>query len=127
MEQDTQQSFDKTIGIVAHITLIGWIIALIMNGEKKGEEKSFGAFYLRQMLGILILGLGTWIVIMVLGMMLVFIPVIGPIVLLLLSLAFYGGLLTLWILSLIGAANGEKKELPVFGKMLHKMLGTAFE
>lgn len=127
MEQNSTQSFDKTTGIVAHITLIGWIIALVMNGERKGEEKSFGAFYLRQILGLIILGLGTWIVLLVLGIILIAIPVVGPIILLLLSLGFYGGLLTLWILSLIAAINGEKKMMPIVGPMLHKMLGTAFE
>lgn len=118
---------DTTIGVVAHITLIGWIIAIVMNGEKKGEEKAFGAFYLRQMLGIFIVGIGMWIVMFILGMILIFIPVLGPLLLVLLSLGIWGGMLALWIVSLIGAANGKKKELPIFGKMIHGMFGTAFE
>jgi len=124
---EEQTNFDKTIGIVAHMTLIGWIIALVMNGEKKGEEKAFGAFYLRQVLGIFILGIGTWLIMMILAFILIQIPAIGPIMILLFSLAIYGGLLTLWILSLIGAVNGQKKELPLLGSMIQKMLGTAFE
>ncbi|OFZ56042.1 MAG: hypothetical protein A3D92_21280 [Bacteroidetes bacterium RIFCSPHIGHO2_02_FULL_44_7] len=124
---EEQANFDKTTGIVAHITLIGWIIALVMNGEKKDEEKAFGAFYLRQVLGIFILGIGSWLVMMILAIILINIPAIGPILILLFSLAIYGGLLTLWILSLVGAVNGQKKELPVVGGMIQKMLGTAFE
>lgn len=127
MEQNSTQTFDKTTGIVAHITLIGWIIALVMNGEKQGEEKSFGAFYLRQMLGLFIVSIAVWIVMMVFSLILIMIPVIGPIVILLLSIGFYGGLLALWIISLIAAVNGEKKMMPLVGPMLHNMLGTAFE
>lgn len=127
MELEVQKEVDKTVGVLAHITLIGWIIAIVLNGDKKGEEKAFGAFYLRQMLGMFILGVGIWIVMFVLGMLLIFIPVIGPILLILLSIAIYGGVLALWIISLIGAANGQKKELPIFGRMLHNMLGTTFD
>ena len=44
----------KNVAIIAHITLIGWIIAIVMNsGEKKTE---YASFYIRQMLGIIIIG-----------------------------------------------------------------------
>ncbi len=39
---------DKTVAIVAYLTLIGFIIAIILNGQKK---TALGAFHLRQMLG----------------------------------------------------------------------------
>lgn len=83
----------KNIALIAHLTLIGWIIALVMNNNTKSE---FGSFYIRQVLG---LGL--------LGLVLSFIPVLGWIV----SLAIF----VLWIMSLIGALNGEKKLTPVLG------------
>ena len=41
----------KVIGIVSHITLIGWIVALIMNQNNKSE---FGSFYIRQNLGLIL-------------------------------------------------------------------------
>ncbi len=86
---------DKTKGIVAHITLIGWIVALVLNqGENKGELASF---YIRQMLGLVILSF-------VLG----FIP--------LLNLVAWIVLLVLWVMSLIGAINGEKKLTPIVGE-----------
>ncbi|MGJ8591693.1 MAG: DUF4870 domain-containing protein [Aquaticitalea sp.] len=83
----------KNIALIAHITLIGWIIALVMNNEKKNE---FASFYIRQMLGL-----------MICAFILSFIPFIGWILNL--------GILVLWILSLIGAVNGEKKLVPGIG------------
>ncbi|WP_396602411.1 YtxH domain-containing protein [Algibacter sp. R77976] len=84
----------KNIAIIAHITLIGWIIALVMNNSNKSE---LGSFYIRQMLGLLILSL-----------VLMFIPVIGWILNIL--------MLVLWIMSLVGALGGEKKPTPVLGE-----------
>lgn len=84
----------KNIAIIAHITLIGWIIALVMNNNNKSE---LGSYYIRQMLGLIIL-----------GFVFMFIPVIGWI----LNLV----MLVLWVLSLIGALSGENKPTPVLGE-----------
>jgi uncharacterized membrane protein len=84
----------KTKAIVAHITIIGWIIALVLNSNEKDE---FASYYIRQLLGIYLLGL-----------VLTFIPIIGWLV----SIV----VLVFWILSLIGAIQGEKKETPLVGK-----------
>lgn len=81
----------KNVAIIAHITIIGYIIALIMHSNNKSE---IGAFYLRQLLGL-------WVATMILG----FIPIIG-------CFALPVGILFV-ILSLIPAINGEMK--PVFG------------
>ncbi|WP_138432740.1 YtxH domain-containing protein [Winogradskyella algicola] len=87
----------KNVAIIAHITLIGWIIAIIMNGSNKTE---LGSFYIRQVLGIMLLAL-------VLGL----IPIIN----------FFAWILpfAMWIMSLIGSLSGEKK--PVF------LLGDQFQ
>jgi hypothetical protein len=87
----------KNVAIIAHITLIGWIIAIVMNSSNKTE---FGSFYVRQVLGIMLLGLVCSII-----------PVVN----------FFAWILPLimWIMSLIGALSGEKK--PVF------LLGNQFQ
>jgi uncharacterized membrane protein len=85
----------KTKAIVAHITLIGWIIALVLNQNDQKDE--LASFYIRQMLGLLIASI-----------VLSFIPIIGWI-LWLVTFVF-------WIISLIGAAGGQPKELPLVGK-----------
>ncbi|GAB4510569.1 MAG: YtxH domain-containing protein [Allomuricauda sp.] len=96
-KEDVNKAFDpanpesgKTVAIIAHLTFIGWIIAIIMNSSNKTE---IGSFYIRQTLGIYLVGF-------VLGI----IPIIN----------LFGILITfiLWIISLIGAINGNQK--PVF-------------
>lgn len=84
----------KTKAIVAHITWVGWLIALIVNSSQKDEITSF---YIRQLLGLYLFGL-----------VITFVPVINII----------GWIIVLifWIMSLISAINGEMKELPVVGK-----------
>ncbi len=84
----------KTKAIVAHIYWIGWLIALIINSNQKDEITSF---YIRQLLGIYLF-----------SVVVTFIPLLN----------FAGWILAFifWILSLIGAINGEMKETPVIGK-----------
>ncbi|MFS4454888.1 YtxH domain-containing protein [Maribacter sp. 2304DJ31-5] len=96
--EDVKETFDpnnsnsgKTVAILAHITLIGWIIAIIMNSQNKSE---FGSYYIRQTLGI-------WIFVIVLS----FIPIVG-------CFASLLGLV-LVIISLVNAANG--KMVPTVG------------
>lgn len=87
----------KNVGIIAHITIIGWVIALIMNGSNRTE---FGSFYIRQMLGLCLVGIALgWI------------PILGFIVALVLIVA--------WIMSLISALGGTMK--PTF------LLGDQFQ
>ena len=93
MPNETNLNDGKNIAIIAHITLIGWVIALVMNNNSKNE---FASFYIRQMLGL-----------MIISFLLYFIPIIGWII----NIA----VIVLWILSVIGAAGGEKKLTPVLG------------
>lgn len=84
----------KTIAIIAHITIIGWIIAIIMNNSEKSE---YASFYIRQLLGLFLVG--------IVGSL---IPIVQ----------FVAGILVLIlvILSLISAINGEKQLTPVVGQ-----------
>ena len=83
----------KTKAIVAHITLIGWIVALVLNSQEKDE---YASYYIRQMLGLILLSIVGWI------------PVVGW-----LAWIF---VVVLWVLSLINAASGEMKPLPIVGE-----------
>lgn len=84
----------KTKAIVAHITWIGWLIALIVNSSQKDEITSY---YIRQTLGIYLFTLLVSII-----------PVLNII-------GWIIGII-FWIMSLIGAINGEMKETPIVGK-----------
>lgn len=83
----------KNIAIIAHLTIIGWVIALIMNSNNKTE---LGSFYIRQMLGLLIIAFITsWI------------PILNFLIFIVLFIA--------WLMSLIGAFGGEKKTTFLLG------------
>jgi len=83
----------KNIAIIAHLTLIGWVIAIVMNSNNKTE---LGSFYIRQMLGLLIIAFITsWI------------PILNFLVFVVLFIA--------WLMSLIGAFGGEKKTTFLLG------------
>ena len=97
-KEDVKKTFDpknpdsgKTVAIIAHITIIGWIVAIIMNSQNKTE---FGSYYIRQTLGI-------WIIAIILN----FIPVVGCFASLI--------CLVLIIISLVNAAND--KMVPTVG------------
>ncbi len=100
-KEDAKEAFSpdnpdsgKTVAIIAHMTLIGLIIAFIMNNSNKTE---IGSFYIRQMVGISLLAL-------VLG----WIPVVNLIAWILPFI--------LWIISLVGAFSGEQKKVFLVGE-----------
>ncbi|MBC8490770.1 MAG: hypothetical protein H8D45_32535 [Bacteroidetes bacterium] len=87
-------SEDKTVAIVSYITLLGWIIAIILHNNNRTE---FGAFHLRQSLGLILTGIILW-----------FIPIIGWI----LNIIVF----VFWIIGLVNAIQGEKKPVPIVGE-----------
>ena len=105
---------DKTVAIVAYLTLIGFIIAIILHGQKKS---ALGAFHLRQMLGIIVTGfvgaIVAWLTVFIfIGIVLV--PV------------FYILMFIMWIMGLIAAANGEQKPTLLLGKQYQEWFKNAF-
>lgn len=103
--QQPGQKPDNTIAIVAHFTLIGWIVALVMHGSNK---TSIGAYFIRQMLGLIICQF-----VMV---VLVFIPIIGWILYPLLGITLF----VFWLMSLINAINGVEKPVPLVGEQFNE-------
>jgi uncharacterized membrane protein len=118
---------DKTVGILAYITLIGFIVALVLNQNKQGEEKRFGAFHLRQALGLIICAIGVFIVFAILSTIFMMISFSLLAIVSLLSTLIWLGFLALLIIGIINAANGTFKEVPLIGTLSSKMLGKAFE
>jgi|TARA_R100000479_G_scaffold70100_3_gene33883 uncharacterized membrane protein len=103
MEQTTTDN-GKTIAIIAYITLIGWIIALVMHNNNK---TALGAYHIRQMLGIMLLGLAL--------------SLLGSLLdIYILSVILNIGVLVLWILGLIAAIQGEKKPVPLLGEQFQQ-------
>lgn len=99
MYQETVRE-GKTMAIIAYITIIGTLIAFILNQNK---HNSYASYHIRQALGIFLIGVivnflqryshFNWVDI-------------------LLAL----GVFVLWIIGLISAIQGEEKPIPVFGE-----------
>ncbi len=109
-------SEDKTVAILSYLTLIGFIVAVVLHGNKKTK---LGTFHLRQALGLLVTAIGCWVI----NVMLAFIPIIGWITIIVIWL----GLFALWLMGFIGAASGQLKPIPVLGEHYQKWFGKTFE
>jgi hypothetical protein len=97
---DMPSSDGKSRAIIAHITLIGWIIALVQNNNENKSE--FTSFYIRQMLGLLI-----WMF------------VSGLLTFILIGFVMYIAGIVFWSMSRLAAKSGEKTETPLVGKLVH--------
>lgn len=101
IETNTQASEDKTIAIIAYITIIGLIIAFVMNKDKK---EVFGAYHIKQSLGLCLSAIALFVIGMV--------PLLGWLI------SFLGSifLLILWVMGLLNALNNKMEPVPVLGK-----------
>lgn len=122
MDQNTstpppaQPTEDRTVAIVAYITLIGFIVAIILHGQKKTQ---LGAYHLRQALGLLITGFALWIAgiiltVVTLGFGALLMPLVGIL------------LLVAVIIGIVNAANGELKPNFLFGRQFEQWFKNAF-
>ncbi len=127
MENLEQKQEDNLVGILAYITLIGWIVALVLNNEKKGEAKAFGAYHLRQSLGLMIVGFVLAIALSILSAILVAILSFLGFFSFLIFPIFSIGMLVLAILGIINAANNKMVPLPFIGKLIEDKLKNTFE
>lgn len=96
---------NKTLSIVAYITLIGWLIAFVVGKE---NANSLLKYHLRQSLGLTIVGFILNVIVYA-GM------AISSVFGLLGILGFVVFILT--IIGIINAANEVEKPLPLIGKM----------
>ncbi len=90
----------KNIAMIAYITIIGLIIAFVMNNEKKNE---FARFHIKQSLGLALTGLAIGII----GI----IPILGWII----NILGIFVLLYMWIVGLMNAINGKQNTVPFLG------------
>ena len=90
----------KNIAIIAYITIIGLIIAFVMNNNKKD---AFASYHIKQSLGLALTGLALGAI----GM----IPILGWIINILgIFVLFY-----MWIMGLVHALNGKERAVPFLG------------
>lgn len=88
---------DQQKAIVAHLTVIGWVITLVFH--LRGPREPLTTFYLRQYLGIMLSGLAISLIAR-------FAPILSV-----LSLLVFAA----WVYSLVGAVRRERWVLPAVG------------
>jgi len=98
----------KTIGILSYLWLPGWVIAFIFHNQ---QPSALGAFHLRQALGIMLLGVGVWMINLLAGITSGINP--GWV----LSLWVF----VLWLIGLIGASKEEQNPIPLFGEQFQRL------
>lgn len=108
----------KTCAILAYI-LVGiiWYFA-----DEKMKKDDFARFHVKQGLFLLIVSIAISIIIMLFTGILSFIPLIGWIFSAFLGLIVYIALFVLWLLGIINAVQGKKKEVPIIGSYAEKIL-----
>ena len=104
MNQDTIEE-GKNLALVSYLTIIGSIIAIILNGEKKND---FTTFHNRQGLGLCL----TW---MLIGY---FVSQFDNIQI---SIAFWVSMGSLLFLGVMTAINGSMKPIPFIGPLFQKL------
>jgi len=100
IENTTTVTEGKNIAVIAYITVIGLIIAFVMNNDKKNQ---FAAFHIKQSLGLALTGFALGVI----GI----IPIIGWLI----NIIGIFVLLYMWIMGLINAINGNEKVVPILG------------
>ncbi len=100
---------NMAVGILSYLGIILWIIAYVIHGNGK---TAYGAFHLRQGLGLAIVAIALYIVYFILLMVLPFLGLIFGLV--------FIGVLVLMVIGIINAAKFENKPLPIVGGMFEK-------
>ena len=82
----------KNIAIISYFTIIGLIIAFVMNNEKKN---TFANYHIRQSLGLALTGFALGMIVSFFGIFVI---------------------MFMWIMGLINAINGIEKPVPLLGE-----------
>lgn len=99
MENNNAQQNSKNIALITYFTIIGTVIAMVMNSDNKSD---FASFHIRQTLGLFLsfFALGyfvsyanSWTA----------------------TAAFYLFYFILWVFGFTGALQNQKREIPVLG------------
>ncbi|MDD3720985.1 MAG: hypothetical protein PHW92_00660 [Lutibacter sp.] len=101
-EKQLSQSIEgKNTAIIAYITIIGLIIAFVMNNDKK---EPFASYHIKQSLGLALTGLALGVIGMV--------PILGWII----NILGIFVLLYMWVVGLMNAINGKESAVPFLGE-----------
>ena len=96
---DTTIEDGRMIAIISYITVVGLVIAIVLNNDKKNP---FAFMHIRQSLGI-------WLIGLIIGLIAI-IPFLGWLLFVVGSVLLF----IMWIVGIINAVNSKMKPVPVF-------------
>lgn len=99
---------DKTVAILSYLLMIGFVIAIVIQGSKKTQ---LGAYHLRQMLGNLLLLVVAGVACEV---VLLFMPIHGWLCICVILVSVF----VEWLMGLLAAIKGEMKPAPFLGRCI---------
>lgn len=95
----------KNAAIVSYITIIGAVVAIFMNNEKKN---TFTSFHIRQALGIFLTFFAVGFIISALDSWSI-------------TYAYWIFFFVLWIYGFSGALQGQTRTVPILGDLFQKL------
>lgn len=107
MDQNTIEQ-GKTMAFVSYLTLIGVVIALVMNNDKKNP---FTSFHIRQSLGL-------WIAYMIFGY------VVGYFDSWMISIGFWVFFGILFLYGILTAVSGKANPVPILGAFFQNVFAS---
>lgn len=114
------QDNGKIAGIVSYFSIIGWLIAYF--ALYQNNKTSLASYQLRQTLLFhiisMVLRFGLGVILTAVWFSTGMFSVYG------LMRILYLGLFIIWIIGLIGAINGEKKEIPLIGEWAQNVFSS---
>ena len=107
----------KVFAIIAYLLgIIGFLIVLLAKKDNK-----FAMYHAKQALVLCVAAIAGYIVVMIVSLILVFIPAIGPILSTLLWLALVIVVIYMVVLGIINAVNLKETPLPYIGEYAEKI------
>lgn len=100
MEDNINTSADNKIAIIAYLTIIGLIVAFVMNSDKKDP---FASYHIRQMIGLTLTGIALSFI--------ASIPILGWLIYLIGVFV----LIYMWIMGFVNALNQKQEPVPILG------------
>jgi len=99
-------------GALAYFTIIPAIVFLLVEPYRKNRFVRFHSF---QCIGVWLAGLVIAAMLRVLGLLLLFVPLLGHLLLLVVSMVVSLGFIVVWVVLVVKALQGEMFKLPLVG------------
>lgn len=113
---------ESVAGGLAYLTFIPAVLFLVIEPYKKNH---FVRYHAIQCLLLSIAVLGAAAVVKIIGLLLSFVPVVGPLFAVLISVMAGLAVVLVWLVLVVKALQGEMFKLPVLGDLAERYTGKA--